>query len=220
MLAIKTRSINKTNSLDHCSEKLVKLFIFILFIYKNFLSSLIYFVIILNVYFFIFTLTCLFKKKKKFNFHDTTLVSWGVWSEHWKTIEFNSKAPHNQVQHRCRPHFIVRCAIGSKLFNEMKIFWVHYNIFNRPGVAGAVLQSPLKLRYSLINSVSHPFPPSLQNIITLKQYFLESLSPHHLSNVRCRVSLIFTFYLIYFFISDKVVELVGGGSFINGAYPP
>ena len=34
----------------------------------------------------------------------------------------------------------------------------------RPGVDGAVLQAPL----SLINSVSEPFPPNLQNIINHK----------------------------------------------------
>ena len=38
-------------------------------------------------------------------------------------------------------------------------------IFNRPGVAGAVLQSPLLLIDSFIKAVRDPFPPSLQNII-------------------------------------------------------
>ena len=33
-------------------------------------------------------------------------------------------------------------------------------VFNRPGVAGAVLQTPSKF----IDSVSHPFSPNLQNI--------------------------------------------------------
>ena len=38
------------------------------------------------------------------------------------------------------------------------------HIVNKPGVAAAVLQTPL----SLIESVSDPFPPNLQNIITPK----------------------------------------------------
>ena len=37
-------------------------------------------------------------------------------------------------------------------------------VINRPGVAGAGLQSPLLL----IKGLSHPFPPDLQNIITPK----------------------------------------------------
>ena len=37
-------------------------------------------------------------------------------------------------------------------------------IINRPGVAGAVLQSPPLL----IDSVSQPFPPNLQNTINHK----------------------------------------------------
>ena len=51
---------------------------------------------------------------------------------------------------------------------------------------------------------------------------------HHLSHIRCPVSGVrcqvsgvrckVSFYF-YFFSSDKVVELVGGGSVINGAYP-
>ena len=49
----------------------------------------------------------------------------------------------------------------------------------------------------------------------------------HVSCVTCHVSHITRFFLIYTYIyifclfkkSDKVVELVGGGSVINGAYP-
>ena len=37
-------------------------------------------------------------------------------------------------------------------------------LFNRPGVAGAVLQTPS----SLIDSDNQPFPPNLQNIINHK----------------------------------------------------
>ena len=43
-------------------------------------------------------------------------------------------------------------------------------VINRPGVAGAVLQTPL----SNIQSLSDPFPPNLQNIITPKTLELGS----------------------------------------------
>ena len=35
----------------------------------------------------------------------------------------------------------------------------------------------------------------------------------HMSGVMCQ------FFVLVYFSSDKVVELVGGGSVINGAYP-
>ena len=41
-------------------------------------------------------------------------------------------------------------------------FFFLQGIINRPGEAGAVLQSPL----SLIQSVTDPFPQNLQNILT------------------------------------------------------
>ena len=41
-------------------------------------------------------------------------------------------------------------------------------MFNRPGVARAVLQTPWSLIQSVSQSVSDPFPPNLQNIITSK----------------------------------------------------
>ena len=41
-------------------------------------------------------------------------------------------------------------------------------IFNRPGVAGAVLQTPWSFNDLLIQSASHTFPPNLENIITPK----------------------------------------------------
>ena len=46
----------------------------------------------------------------------------------------------------------------------------HVSLFNRPGVAEAVLQTDS----SLIDYVSHPFPPDLQNIINPKLLKLES----------------------------------------------
>ena len=36
------------------------------------------------------------------------------------------------------------------------------HIFNRPGVDGAVLQTPLSLIRSFIHYLTHPFPPNLQ----------------------------------------------------------
>ena len=54
-------------------------------------------------------------------------------------------------------------------------------IINRPGVAGAVLQTPLLLRregafvtHLFIDTLTDPFPPNLQNIITPKPLELGS----------------------------------------------
>ena len=41
-------------------------------------------------------------------------------------------------------------------------------LIKRTSVAGAVLQTPLFLIHSFIESVSDPFPPNLQNIISPK----------------------------------------------------
>ena len=43
-----------------------------------------------------------------------------------------------------------------------------FTTMSRFSVAGTVPQTPLSLIYSLIDSVSHPFPPNLQNIINHK----------------------------------------------------
>ena len=97
-------------------------------------------------------------------------------------------------------------------------------IFNRPDIAGAVLQTPL----SFIHYLSHFFSsPNLQNIITyqpLEQTFLEKVHPPprthvtgHVSSVMDQVSCVtfhvspVTFFLFLFFFlvsSDKVVEHV------------
>ena len=68
---------------------------------------------------------------------------------------------------------------------------IHWTtLVNRPGVAGAVLQTPLWL----IDSFSHHFPPNLQDIINPKTLELGSwnfermFTPHHVSHVRCHVS--------------------------------
>ena len=62
--------------------------------------------------------------------------------------------------------------------------------FNRPGVAGAVLQSASLL----IKSLRKPFPPNLQNIINYKpeelgsRNFERMFTPHNLSHVTCCMS--------------------------------
>ena len=69
-----------------------------------------------------------------------------------------------------------------------------HKVFNRPIVAGAVFQTHTLLINWLINWVSQPFPPNLQNIITPKSWELESwncermCTLHHLSHVRRPVS--------------------------------
>ena len=58
------------------------------------------------------------------------------------------------------------------LFFQLKCVYITgvFSVFKRPGVAGSVLQTlPL-----LIKSLSHPFPPDLQNITTPKPLELGS----------------------------------------------
>ena len=68
------------------------------------------------------------------------------------------------------------------------------DIINRPGVARAVLQSASWLIHSLIQSLSQPFPPNLQNIINHKPEELGSwnsermLTPYNMSHVKCHMS--------------------------------
>ena len=118
------------------------------------------------------------------------------------------------------------------------IFYI--TIINRPGVAGAVLQTALwavlQTALSFIKWLSEPFPPDIQNIIASKPLELESwnfdriFTPYHVSCVMCHVSpltchvspvtcIFFSFSLFYTQNWKKVVELVSGGSVINGAYP-
>ena len=116
------------------------------------------------------------------------------------------------------------------------ILFVIYNcIFNRPGVAGAVLQSAS----SLIQSPRGHFLPNLQNIINHKPEelgrwnFERMFTPHYMSHVTCRISRVtchvshatcnMSHVLWHFFSSllfwKKVVKLFCEGSVINGAYP-
>ena len=55
------------------------------------------------------------------------------------------------------------------------------NIFNRPGVAGAVLQTPSWLS----DWLSHPFPPNLQKFINPKP---SELGSWNVSHVTCHMS--------------------------------
>ena len=98
-----------------------------------------------------------------------------------------------------------------------KEIW-QFKVFNRPGVAGAVLQTPLWL----INWLTHSsLSKYLQNTFTPKPW---ELGPHlscvifHVSCVTCHIS-----YAMYHkkikINADKAVEFVVGGSVINGAIP-
>ena len=69
--------------------------------------------------------------------------------------------------------------------------------------------------------MSHPFFQNLPDNVCPKLEKLGSWSfermftPHHVPNVTCHVSCV-----TYFFLGgDKVLEIVYGGSVINGAYP-
>ena len=106
--------------------------------------------------------------------------------------------------------------------------WQHYKdlqdtnsivaqIINRPSLAGAVLQTlPLLIDW-FIHSLIHPFWKYLQTIITSKRLelwtwnFDTMFTIPYVSRVTCKKN--------YFKKMDKVVELVGRGSVINGAYP-
>ena len=101
-------------------------------------------------------------------------------------------------------------------------------IFNRPGVAGAVLQTALSLSHAVMvcenifKATPHPngwkwcFPS--QNRLDcnlLRDFKSRRTSKSHywfkrLGNFAEKNE---------FFLLDKVVKLVGGGSVINGAYP-
>ena len=118
-------------------------------------------------------------------------------------------------------------------------------VFNRPGVARAVLQSPPLL----IHSLSHPsfqisskhcqsetgrgrelkFGENIHTILSVMCHM--SCVTCHMSCVTCHVSPVTcqNFFFLHFYNQkiknkkpekmDRVVELVGGGSVINGAYP-
>ena len=99
--------------------------------------------------------------------------------------------------------------------------WQYFcmNIINRPGVAGAVLQSPLWLIKWLSDWVILKFK-YIASTVNLKPEELGSSNFGECSShTMCHVSP----FTCHFFSSlkklDKVVELVGGASVINKAYP-
>ena len=105
-------------------------------------------------------------------------------------------------------------------------------LFNRPGVTGAVLQTPLSLIISFIESYFSSKSSEyhkLQTIRARELQFERMLTPQHvtchMSHAPCYVSHV-TCHLLHviFFLSLKkkiynVAKLIGGGSVINGAYP-
>ena len=111
-------------------------------------------------------------------------------------------------------------------------------IWNRPGVAGAVLWTPLSLFHSLFNSLSRwsfcseSSRHCLFQIVRARELKgWENIHPPpwvpchmshvmcQVSHVRCQVSLFYlNFYSSFLFHFVKLVELVGGVSVINGAY--
>ena len=95
-------------------------------------------------------------------------------------------------------------------------------IINRPGVAGTVLQTPSSLSQSVSQSVFSSEPSThhyTQTGRARELKFWKNVFPPlrvtcHVSCVRCQVS-----GVTCPFFMEKVVEPVGGGSVINGAYP-
>ena len=63
-------------------------------------------------------------------------------------------------------------------------------------------------QWHLCHSLSQPFPPNLQNIITPKPWELECwnlermFTPHQVSCLRCRVSDFLIFFFYYFFLQS------------------
>ena len=113
-----------------------------------------------------------------------------------------------------------------------------YVFFNRPGVAGALLQTPPSLINSVIQWWFVEIYSKWYNSQTIRAKELKfGVNVHlpkcvacHVSHVTCHVSCV-TCHVSHvmchmshvtckiFFYSDKVVRLIGGGSVINEAYP-
>ena len=100
------------------------------------------------------------------------------------------------------------------------------SVINRPGVAGAVLQSASSLidfSHSAFSSRSSWYHKS-QTVRARELKFWENVHPPNMSRVTCHVSRRVTYHvshviLFFFIFSDKVVKLIGGGYVINGANP-
>ena len=167
--------------------------------------------------------------------------------EFWR----NQEVPENfwklqeQVKRDLIPEFlfILDCILNSRILpsraptNHLPILLdilclenLNGILFNRPGVAGAVLQTPLLLINSLIKSwfvkisLWHRHAQMVEigafnhkiNYITIFQE-IPNLQGHQNCITASRVTAILLNGWI--FLLDKVVKLVGGGSVINGAYP-
>ena len=92
------------------------------------------------------------------------------------------------------------------------------SVFNRPDVAGAVLQSPR----SLIDSLSDPLVQISSKHCqsqTGRAWELKFWENVHPTCVMCQVSHVTCHMWHVMCHLEKVVELVGGGSVINRAYP-
>ena len=115
-----------------------------------------------------------------------------------------------------------------KLFKALRLTNLQMMIINKPGVSSAVLQTPLLLTDSfiLLSLSSKPSKHSYtQTVRATELIFWDNVHPppfvtRQVSGVRCQVSgvscQVSGVTCIFFY---KVVELVGGGSVINGAYP-
>ena len=134
-------------------------------------------------------------------------------------------------------------AYSCRLWRESKSLM--RRIFNKPGVAGAVLQSPPWFINWLREGCNKFFWENVHPTLCIMCHMscvpchMSCVMSHvshvmcHLSRVTCHLSkyyffnfhflfCIFRFFCFVFYhkkIVDKVMELVGGGSVINGAYP-
>ena len=74
------------------------------------------------------------------------------------------------------PSLVLILVLLSTHIEWFPVGWIlkFCSIFNRPGVAGAVIQSPPLLTDWFIDLFSHPFSPNLQTIITTKPLELAS----------------------------------------------
>ena len=70
--------------------------------------------------------------------------------------------------------WLLQCSVHIVNLCVTKILFNLLGVFNRPGVAGAVLQTASSFIHSLINSVNDPFPPNLQGIKNPKPLELRS----------------------------------------------
>ena len=65
------------------------------------------------------------------------------------------------------------CSKLCQYIGNSEHYYMHKTaIFNRIGVAAAVLQTPLSFIHSFIHYLTHPFPPNLQDTFTPKAYEL------------------------------------------------